>query len=377
MKRVFNVLLVILGLFFLVGCAVNEPSADQPDTDYQAEDTQYETDPGDTAVPDDTPLASSINVFNWGEFIDPQVQRMFTEETGIRIVYSTYASNEEMYQRIRAGGSDFDVLFPSDYMIERMINQGMLAQLNWDNIPNAEHIDERFWDMPFDPYNQYSVPYMWGTFGIMYNTAMVQEPVYSWDILWNPDYANQIFMYDASRDTMGAALRRLGFSLNSTDINQVNAARDSLIEQRPLVRAFLGDQIKDRMIEGDGIFATVFSGDALWARQDNPDLNFVVPIEGTQIFLDSMVIPSTSTRQREAEMFINFMTRPDIAYLNTRYIMYSTTNATTFEMLPDYMRNCEIYWPPYEIFYRLEAFADLGDFKEVFERAWTEVLAAN
>jgi len=357
MKKRSMVLLfvVVVAGLLLIGCSNNESAGAESDSD----------------------LASFINVFNWGEFIDPDVLGMFRDETGITVRYSMYASNEEMYQRIRAGGADFDVLFPSDYMIERMINQGMLARLNWDNIPNAEHIDERFWHMPFDSHNQYSVPYMWGTFGIIYNTTMVHEPVYSWDILWNPTYANLIYMYDASRDTMGAALKRLGFSLNTTNIDEVHAARDSLIEQRPLVRAFSGDQIKDFMIMGSGALATVFSGDAVWARQDNPDLNFVVPIEGTQIFLDSMVIPATSTRQREAEMFIDFMTRPDIAYLNTRYVMYSTTNATAFAMLPDYMRYCEIYWPPEDAFDRLEAFMDLGDFKEEFERAWTQVLVAN
>jgi len=327
-------------------------------------------------LPEDMQLAASINVFNWGEFIDPDVLGIFTAETGIRVIYDTYATNEEMYQRIRAGGADFDVLFPSDYMIERMITQGMLARLNWDNIPNAEHIDQKFWHMPFDPENQYSVPYKWGTFGIIYNTTMVEGPVYSWDILWDPVYENQIFMYYASRDTLGAALRRLGYSLNTTNIDQVHAARDSLIQQRPLVRAYLGDAIKDRMINRDGALGTVFSGDSLWARLDNPELNFIVPIEGTQIFLDSMVIPATSTRQLEAEMFINFMTRPDIAAMNTLYTRYSTTNATAFTTLPDYLRECEIYWPPDEIFYRLEAFADLGDFKDEFERAWTEVMAA-
>ena len=366
MKRLIKVLLVMAGLLFLAGCV-----SDEPDYEGAGPVSGSQEEAQDTGED----LASFINVFNWGEFINPQVLRMFEDETGISVRYSMYASNEEMYQRIRHGGTDFDVLFPSDYMIERMINHGMLSQLNWDNIPNAQHIDDRFWDMPFDPYNQYSVPYMWGTFGIMYNSALVDQPVYSWDILWDPAFANQIFMYDASRDTMGAALRRLGFSLNSTNIEEVHAARDSLIEQHPLVRAFLGDQIKDLMIMGDGMLATVFSGDAVWARQDNPDLNFVVPIEGTQIFLDSMVIPSTSTRQREAEMFIDFMTRPDIAYLNTRYVMYSTTNATTFAMLPDYMRYCEIYWPPEDAFDRLEAFVDLGDFKAEFAQAWTEVVA--
>ena len=357
MKRVCMCLIVVTAaLLLLAGCRESGATADTDDS---------------------TELAASINVFNWGEFIYMPVLRMFQDETGIRVIYDTYATNEEMYQRIRDGGSDFDVLFPSDYMIERMINAGMLARLNWDNIPNRQYVDDRFWDMPFDPLNQYSVPYKWGTFGIMYNSAMVDVPVYSWDILWDPAFANEIFLYYASRDTMGAALKRLGFSLNTTNIDEVNAARDSLIELRPRVRAWLGDGIRDRMVRRDGKFGTVFSGDALWARQDNPDLNFVVPIEGTQIFLDSMVIPSTSTRQREAEMFINFMTRPDIAFLNTMYTMYSTTNAAALAKLPDYMRECEIYWPTDEIFERLEAFVDLGDFKEDFERAWTEARAAN
>jgi len=357
MKRVCVVLsVIVVSLLLLAGCRGQDAAVDN----------------GDTAQ-----FAPSINVFNWGEFIYMPVLSMFEDETGIRVIYDTYATNEEMYQRIRDGGSDFDVLFPSDYMIERMANAGMLARLNWDNIPNREHIHDKFWDMPFDPYNQYSVPYKWGTFGILYNTTMVDVPVYSWNILWDPNFANQIFMYYASRDTMGAALKRLGYSLNSTNIDEVNRARDSLIEQRPLVRAFLGDGIRDRMVRRDGALGTVYSGDALWARQDNPDLNYVVPIEGTQIFMDSMVIPITSTRQLEAEMFINFMTRPDIAELNTLYTMYSTTNATAVARLPAYMRDCEIYWPPDEIFYRLEAFTDLGDFKEDFERAWTEARAAN
>lgn len=319
-----------------------------------------------------------VYVFNWGHFIDPQVLTMFEQEYGIRVVYSTYATNEEMYSRIVEGGAQFDVLFPSDYMIQRMIYEGRLQQLNWDNLPNARHIDPKFWGWEHDPSDLYSMPYMWGTFGLLYNTTMVTQPVYSWEILWDSTFVNNIFMYDSSRCAMGIAQHLLGFSLNSTSMTELNAARDLLIQQAQmgLVRAYVGDQVIDAMSNGEAALATVFSGDARWIIDANPNHNFVNPVEGVQLFIDSMVIPSNARNVTNAEKFINFMTRPDIAYMNTRYIMYSTTNAAAFAMLPSYWQNCPIYWPDDEVLARGEVFIDLGDFRADFERAWTEVMAA-
>lgn len=319
-----------------------------------------------------------VYVFNWGHFINPEVLTMFEEEYGIRVIYSTYGTNEEMYSRIVEGGARFDVLFPSDYMIQRMVYEGRLQQLNWDNLPNASHIDNKFWGWDHDPNNLYSMPYMWGTFGIIYNTTMVDTPVYSWEILWDDQFVNNIFMYYSSRCAIGIAQHLLGFSLNSTSLTELNQARDMLIRQAQmgLVRAYVGDTVIDSMAGGEAALATVFSGDARWIIYSNPDHRFVNPQEGVQLFIDSMVIPSNARNVSNAEKFINFMTRPDIAYLNTRYVMYSTTNATTFSMLPYDWQTCPIYWPSDEVLERGEVFVDLGDFRSEVERAWTEILSA-
>ena len=315
-----------------------------------------------------------LYVFNWGLFIYEPVLQMFEEEYGIRVIYDTYSTNEEMYTRVVHGGGEFDIIVPSDYMVERMINEGLLAPINWDNIPNASYIDSRFRNLAFDPTNRYSAPYKWGTFGIVYNTTMVDQPVTSWSILWDEQFEGEIFMYDSSRCTMGAAQRMLGFSMNSTDPDELEQVRDALIEQAPLVRAFLADQIIDNMINGEGILGTVYNGCARWIMYYNPDHNFVVPEEGSQLWFNSMVIPATTRNQANAEKFINFMNRPDIAYLNTRFTRYSTTNTGAFDLLPLDWQNDPVYWPPADVLARGEVFVDLGDFRDEFERAWTQIL---
>jgi spermidine/putrescine transport system substrate-binding protein len=318
----------------------------------------------------------TLRVFNWGEFNDPEILRLFEEETGIAVFMDFYATNQEMYARIVHQGAEFDVLFPSDYMVERLILEERLAPLNWDNIPNMRYLHYYFDYLEFDPRGLYSVPYMWGMFGILYNTTMVQEPVYSWNILWNERYSGDIYMYNSMRDTMGLALSRLGFSQNTKSLAELHAARDSLIAQRPLVRAYQGDLIRDSMIAGGAALAPIFSGCAWFTMGENPDLNFVVPVEGTQLFVDAMVIPVTTRHQREAEMFINFMMRPDIALMNAEWVGYSTTNAEALEMLPDDWRESDVYWPSDEIKARGETFRDLGEFTQDFYDAWMMVLAA-
>jgi len=331
-------------------------------------------DNGATTQPPAETTGGVVNVFNWGHFIYEPVLRMFEEEYGIRVIYATYGTNEEMYTRVTGGGANFDVLFPSDYMIERMATEGLLRPLNWDNLPNRQYIDEKFWYWQHDPQNRYSMPYMWGTFGLLYNTEMVTEPVDSWSILWDDRFAGQIFMYDSERCAFGVAQHLLGFSLNSTDLAELHAARDLLIEQRPLVRAFLGDQVIDAMIGNEAALATVFSGDARWIKYYAPEHNFINPVEGVQLFIDSMVIPVNAPNVANAEAFINFMTRPDIALLNTLFIRYSTTNAAAFAMLPEDWQNDPIYWPADEVLARGEVFVDLGDFRSELATAWTQVM---
>ncbi|MCL2617088.1 MAG: ABC transporter substrate-binding protein [Defluviitaleaceae bacterium] len=321
---------------------------------------------------------STIHVFNWGNYMNMDAVRLFEEEYNIRVIYSTFDSNEMMYTNVAMGGNVYDVLFPSDYMIYRMIAEDLLRPINWGNVPNIVNIEPRFMNLQFDPDNTFSAPYKWGTVGILYNTTMVNSNINSWASLWNPDYANMIFMYNSERDSMAVALKFLGYSLNSTNQAEIDRARDLLIEQRPLVRAYVTDEVKDHMIAGEAALAVVYSGDAVFTQMFNPDLNFVIPIEGSNLWVDSMVIPHNATNPEGAEAFINFMLRPDIAALNTNYIGYTTANAAALEMglVDEDLINKPGFNVTDEEYQRLEVFIDLGDFREVYTRAFTTVLGS-
>ena len=316
----------------------------------------------------------TIRVFNWGDFIDEDVLDMFTQETGIKIIYDTFDSNETMYTRIQ--NTSYDVIFPSDYMVARLMREDMLYELDLDNIPNFSNIGERFKGRAYDPDDRYSVAYKWGTLGILYNTTMVNEPVDSWEIMWNPEYAGQIFMYSSMRDSLSAALSKLGYSINTNNIDELNEARDLLIAQRPLVQAYLGDDVKDKMIAGEGALALVYSGDALYTQTYNQDLNYAIPKEGSNVWFDTMAIPKNARQKTEAEAFINFMLRPDIAAMNTEYIGFTTANVEALALIDPDMANNPIFWPTDEEYNRCTVHLDLGDFTKEFDRAFTEVMAA-
>jgi len=320
----------------------------------------------------------TLHAFNWGWFHDPDIEDIFFEETGIRILFETFPTNQEMYNRIVMAGAEFDILFPSDYMIERLILENRLAPINWDNVPNRVNLHHYFDYLAFDPQGRYSVPYKWGLFGILYNRTMVPNMQESWNMLFHEDYAaphaGNIYMYASARDSLGSALRWLGYSHNTTDLRELHAARDLLIRQGPWVRAYLGDEIRDSMIAGGAAMAQIFSGCAFFAMYSNPDLGFVVPREGTQLFIDAMVIPATTRHQAEAEMFINFMLRPDIALMNAEWVMYSTTNAAALEMLPQEWRDMQVFWPTGENYERGYSFRDLGPFRNEFYTAYNTVL---
>jgi spermidine/putrescine transport system substrate-binding protein len=317
----------------------------------------------------------TLSFYNWGEFIDEDLLREFTRETGIRVSHSNYASNEEMYARLKGGGSRYDIIIPSDYMIQRMINEDMLEKIDFDNIPNFKYIDERFINPSYDPTNEYSVPYMWGTNGILYNTEMVYEPVDSWGVLWDERYSKQILMYNSMRDSFVPALRMLGFSINTRDVGELHQARDLLIQQKPLVHAYVGDTVRDSMINGEAALAIIYSGDAVYCMEENPALAYTVPKEGSVIWFDSLVIPKGARNKEKAEAFINFLCRPDVALRNTLYIGFSTVNSGAFDMLPPELLNNEAYWPPDDVFDRCVILLDLGEFAREFDMAWTMVLA--
>jgi spermidine/putrescine transport system substrate-binding protein len=317
----------------------------------------------------------SINVFNWGEFIDLEVIRMFEEETGIRVNYTTYATNEELYAKLRSGGANYDIIIPSDYMISRLIAEDMLEKLDFDNIPNFSYIKEEYRNPDYDPTNEYSAPYMWGTVVLIYNTEHVPTPE-SWDVLWNEEYAGQVIMFNNSRDAFGISLFRLGYSVNTTNEDELEQAAAELAIQRGLLQGYFMDEIFDKMIGGEAWIAPYYAGDALWMMEDNPYLSAVFPREGTNLFVDAICIPKGARNKEGAEKFINFMLRPDIAAMNSEYIKYATPNQGAYELLSEEIRNNRIAYPSPEVLANTEVFVHLPDETNLLkDRLWSEIQA--
>jgi spermidine/putrescine transport system substrate-binding protein len=316
-----------------------------------------------------------INVYNWGDYIDPSVIKDFQEEFNVKVNYNTFTTNEDMYVSIKKGGTSYDVAFPSDYMIERMIHEDMLEKINKDNVPNLNNIEDRFLDLEFDPHNDYSVPYMWGTVGIIYNKTMVDDVVDSWDILWNEKYDGQILMLDSQRDSMAIALKKLGYSMNSRDEKELEKAKEELIKQKPLVYAYVGDEVKDLMVGEEAAIAVVWSGDAVAMIRNNSDLEYVIPKEGTNLWFDNMVIPKNAKNKEMAEKFINFMQRPEIAAKNTDYVGYSTANYKAKELLPKDITNSKVAYPIDKEIENTEIFKDPKDIIKLYDDIWLEIKA--
>ena len=319
-----------------------------------------------------------VIVYNWGEYIDPDTITMFEEETGIRVIYDEFETNEIMYPKVESGASTYDVVCPSDYMIRKMIDNNLLAELNFENMPNVkENIGSQYWEQSkqLDPENKYSVPYCWGTVGILYNKTMVDEPVDSWSILWDEKYADSILMQDSVRDAFMVALKLNGCSMNSTDRAELEAARDLLIEQKPLVQAYVIDQVRDKMIGGEAALGVIYSGEAIYTQRENPDLEYVIPKEGTNVWIDSWVIPVNAPNKENAEAFINFMCRADVALMNFEYITYSTPNDAAKELIEDEdIRNSHIAFPDLTQYNSLETFSYLGEEADaLYNELWKEV----
>lgn len=321
--------------------------------------------------------ADQVIVYNWGEYIDPEVLDMFEEETGITVVYEEFETNESMFPKVQAGAVSYDLVCPSDYMIQRMIENNLLAEINFDNIPNLKYIGEQYLKQSqgFDPENKYSVPYCWGTVGILYNKTMVDEPVDSWSILWNEKYADQILMQNSVRDAFGIALKYCGYSLNSKDLDELQEAKELLMKQKTLVQAYVVDQVRDKMISNEAAIGVIYSGEAIYTQSENPDLEYVIPKEGSNVWIDSWVIPKNAQNKENAEAFINFLCRPDIAKMNFDYITYSTPNTSARELIDDdAIRNSTIAFPDASELERCETFNYLGTkFDNIYNELWREI----
>lgn len=315
----------------------------------------------------------SINVYNWGDYIDKSVLKDFEKEYGIKVIYDDFETNEDLYGRLKQGGSSYDVIIPSDYMIERMIREDMLVKLDKKNVPNINNIDEKFFNLDFDPNNEYSVPYMWGTVGIIYNKTMVKEVVDSWDILWDEKYTDEVIMLNSQRDTIAVALRKLEYSMNTRNEDELEKAKLELIKQKPIVRAYLGDEIKDAIVAEEAALGVVWSGDAIAMIRQNPDLEYIIPKEGTNLWFDSMVIPKSTTNKEGAEKFINFMSRPDISARNADYIGYSTPIPKAVEVLPDDIKHSKVAYPSDLEIENTQIFKDPMDIIKTYDRIWTEL----
>ncbi len=333
---------------------------------------------GHSSHPDDD--SNRLYVYNWGEYIDPDVIDEFEEETGYNVIYDVFETNEIMYPKIAADPSQYDVICPSDYMIAKMAESGLLGELDFDLMPNVKaNIGEEFWEMSrdFDPENKYSVPYTWGTVGILYNTSLIDEEITSWDVLWDPGYNDEILMQDSVRDLFMVALKKLGYSMNTVNLEELEEAKNLLIEQKPLVQAYVVDEVRDKMVASESKLGVIYSGEAEFTREENPDMAYCIPEEGTNVWVDAWVVTKDSRHKKAAAAWIDFMSRGDIAYKNFEYIYYSTPNTAAQQYMDEEELENEVLFPDLSKHKNLEAYRYLGeDVERLYYNLWKEIKSA-
>lgn len=329
---------------------------------------------GAAGVPTPGAAGQTITVMNWGEYMDESLNALFESETGIKVTYRTFATNENLYASLKGGGVSYDVIVPSDYMIGRMIEEDMLEKLDFDNIPNASDVMDKFKKPDYDPRGAYSVPYMWGTVGIIYNTTMIDEEVDSWSYLFDERYAGNILMFDNSRDAIGIALKYLGHSFNTADEAQLREALDLLVGQKPLVQAYVMDQIFDKMEGGEAAIGPYYAGDAITMLEENEDLAYAVPKEGANVFVDAFCIPKGAKNKEAAEKYINFMCTAEAGLANCDVIGYSTPLNSVYDRLDDEVRN-GISYPSDEMLDKCEVFTNLPKAtRDLYDSLWNDLM---
>ena len=322
----------------------------------------------------------TLNVYNWGLYISDgsddsiNVLSAFEELTGIKVNYTTFDSNESLYAKMKSGGASYDVIFPSEYMVGKMAAEGMLAELNYDNIPNIANVGEEYLGWDFDPENRWSVPYMWGTTVLIYNTTMVEEEPTSWDALWDVRYANNVLMFNNSRDAYAIAAKRQGLSLNPASVEEVDTVMGDLKAQKSVVQAYVMDEIFDKMEGGEAALAPYYAGDALVMIEENPDLAVVHPEEGVNFFVDNMCVPANAKHKEAAELFINYLCEPSVGLANCDYIGYSTPLTEVWEELDDDLKYSEVAYPGKEVMDKAEVFITLPEeVNAALDAQWSEM----
>ena len=373
MKKMVALTLALLmaASLFLSGCSVRKDTSDSENSGSSNGSCS-----GDRVV----------NVCSWGEYIDESLIDQFEEATGIKVNYQTAESNEVLYSQLSMGGVDYDVIVPSDYMISQLIEEDMLAELNYDNIPNFEKIDDRFKNLSYDPENKYTVPYTWGTLGIISNTAKVQEPITSWSAMFDPQYAGNVLLINNSRDALGIALLYLGYSVNTTDEAEIQEAYQLIADavKNGVYQGKVMDEVFQKMEGGNAAIATYYAGDYLSMLENNEDLAYVVPEEGSNWFVDAMCVLKTSQHKEEAEAWINFMASTEANLRNMDYIWYASPNAEALETYPAYYEETygepldpalyEIMAPSQEVLDRCEAYLVLpAETRTLYNDLWTQL----
>ena len=363
---VLSVLCICLTSAFFTACG---GAKDETDTAEQGEQTDAQ---GDNVV----------MVYNAGEYIDPEVPKLFEEETGIKVIYDTFETNEEMYPVIQAGGVVYDAVCPSDYMIEKMMQNHLLQEVNFNNVPNIKEIGKDYMKMceQFDPGNKYVVPYTTGTVGILYNKKMLDElgvpyPT-KWADLWNPKLKGEILMQDSVRDAFMVALKKEGHSMNTVRDAELDEALQDLIKQKPLVQAYVVDQVRDKMIGEEAAVGVIYSGEILYVQGElegtDVEIDYAIPEEGTNVWFDGWVIPWNAKHKENAEKWMNFLCRPDIAAKNFEYITYPTPNVGALALLDkSYTENKAVFPDMKEVLKKGEVYTYLGEENEAkYNNRW-------
>lgn len=315
-----------------------------------------------------------LNVFTWAGYVNDEIRTGFEEEFGVNVVVDTYATNEDLLAKLSVGASGYDIIMPSDYMVSIMIKSNLLTELNLENIPNFKNISENYLNKYFDPNNRYSVPYTFGTAGIAYDSSIITQIPDSWTILWNEKYKNQFSMLDDPRETLGLALKMLGYSLNTTDTEELNQTKRKLIEQKRLVKQYK-NEAEELLIAGDVVMAHCWSGDALRAAAERPSIRYVIPKEGSSQFIDTVCIPKSAPHKELAEKFINYLLRPKINAKVSEFTKYGTCVPAAKDHLPEEILKHEYIYPTAEVLQSLEWIRDQGDFTKQYSRAWEEIKA--
>lgn len=315
-----------------------------------------------------------VNMYNWGEYIDKEVLDEFEKETGIKVNYETFVTNEDMYLKLKQGGSNYDVVVPSDYMIEKMIREDMLEKLDKTKFQNYGNIDEKFLNKGYDPNSDYSVPMYWGSLGILYNKNLVGENINGWKDLWNKEYNHQIIMLDSSRDSLAVALLKNGFSMNTRNKKELEIAKNDLIKQKSTLLAYLVDETKDNMLAENAAIAVMYSGDATELLDSDEKFGYTLPKEGSNLWFDAMVIPKTAKNKENAYKLIDFLIRKEILSKNMDYTYYAVPNQ---EVIDGNELIKEISDIDDEYFKKMEVFKDPSDFLIEYDNIWTDIKAAD